>query len=256
MNKQAVKVNHQVQPMFQEEVEVNRDLIGYVIGTNGSNIKEAKKVPGIKDIRLNEERGTFKISGNTKQAVKLAKTYIDVRQMYSYVPEHLAGHIIGKNGNGVKKIIEASGVIKIIFNVREAENLPQVEGMVTVVCVGTKEKILKALTVMTDKISYPLEIHALNENESSPTQDPTSGPPARNGSKDSRDQVSQKGNRKLFRRLLEGADYNPYSLLADSEKTRDSGATKSNRENEEVTAPKSRSSGKQAFRNKSSKNKH
>lgn len=255
MNKQAVKVNHRVQNMFQEEVEVNRDLIGYIIGTNGSNIKEAKKVHGIKGIRLNEARGTFKISGNTKQAVKLARTYIDVRQMYSYVPEHLAGHIIGKNGNGVKKIIEASGVIKIIFNAREAENIPQMEGMVTVVCVGTEEKILKALTVMTDKISYPLEIHTLNEDESPPTQDPMSRPPARNSSKDSRDKPSQKGNRKLFRRLLEGADYNPYSLLADSEKTRNSDATKPNRENEEATWPKSRSGGPQPLQNISSKKK-
>lgn len=255
MNKQAVKVNHQVQPTFQEEVEVNRDLIGYIIGANGSNIKEAKKLPGIKDIRLNEERGTFKISGNTKQAVKLAKKYIDVRQMYSYVPEHLAGHIIGKNGNGVKKIIEASGVIKIIFNAQETENIPQVEGMVTVVGIGTEEKILKALTVMTDKISYPLEIHALNEDGSSPTQDPMSKPPARNSSKDSRDKPSQKGNRKLFRRLLEGADYNPYSLLADSEKTRNSGITRPNRENEEATAPKSRSGGQQPLRNKNSQKK-
>lgn len=255
MNKQAVKVNHQGQPTFQEEVEVNRDLIGYVIGTNGANIKEAKKVPGIKDIRLNEERGTFKISGNTKQAVKLAKKYINVRQLYSYVPEHLAGHIIGKNGNGIKKIIEASGVIRIIFNAQEAENIPQVEGMVTVVCVGTEEKILKALTVMTDKISYPLEIHALNEDESPPTQDPMSKPPARDSSRDSRDKPSKKGNRKLFRRLLEGADYNPYSLLADSEKTHDSGATKPIRENEEATAPKSRSDGQQPLRNKSSKKK-
>lgn len=255
MNKQAVKGNHQVQPMFQEEVEVNTDLIGYIIGTNGSNIKEAKNVPGIKDIRLNEERGTFKISGNTKQAVKLAKTYIDVQQMYSYVPEHLAGDIIGKNGNGVKKIIEASGVLKILFNVCEAENLPQVEGMVTVVCVGTKEKILKALTVITDKISYPLEIHALKQDESPPTPDPMSRPPAHNSSKDSRDKVGQKGNRKLFRQLLEDADYNPYSLLADLEKTCDSGATKSNRENVEATAPKSRSGGKQPLRNKSSKKK-
>lgn len=255
MNKQAVKGNHQAQPTFQEEVEVNRDLIGYVIGTNGSNIKEAKKVPGIKDIRLNEERGTFKISGNTKQAIKLAKKYIDVRQMYSYVPEHLAGHIIGKNGNGVKKIIEASGVIKIIFHSCETENVPQVEGMVAVVCVGTEEKILKALAVMTDKISFPLEIHALDEDESPPAQDPASKPPDRDGSKDSGDKPRRKGNKKLFRRLLEGADYNPYSLLADSEKTRESSATKPNRESEEAAAPKSRSGGQRPLRNKSSKKK-
>lgn len=60
MTNDTLKVN-QLEPTFHEEAEVNRDLIGYIIGTNGSNISRAKKVPGIKDIRLNKERGTFKM---------------------------------------------------------------------------------------------------------------------------------------------------------------------------------------------------
>lgn len=43
MTNEALKVN-QLEPTFHEEAEVNRDLIGYIIGTNGSNINKAKKV--------------------------------------------------------------------------------------------------------------------------------------------------------------------------------------------------------------------
>lgn len=62
----------------------------------------------------------------------------------------------------LKNIVEASGVIKIIFDVREAE-IPQVEGMVTVACVGTE-----ALALMKDTIFYLLEVHMLNKNKSPP----------------------------------------------------------------------------------------
>lgn len=78
MTNEPLKVNQQFEPTFHEEVEVNRDLIKYIIGTDGSNINKTKKVPGIKDIRLNKERGTFKMYGQSKQALHLAKEYIDV----------------------------------------------------------------------------------------------------------------------------------------------------------------------------------
>lgn len=58
MTNDAAKVN-QLEPTFHGEAEVNRDLIRYIIGTNGSNISKAKKVPGIKDIGPNKERDTF-----------------------------------------------------------------------------------------------------------------------------------------------------------------------------------------------------
>lgn len=148
MTNNTLKANQQCEPPFHEEVEVDRDLIGYIIGTDGSNINKAKKVPGIKDIRLNKEKGTFKMYGQSKQAFHLAKENTDDWQKYCYIPERLAGHIIDKNGNGVKNIIEASGVIKIIFDARGAE-IPQVVEMVTVVCFGTE-----ALALIKEKISY------------------------------------------------------------------------------------------------------
>lgn len=34
------EANQQFEPTFHEEVEVNKDLIGYIIGTNESNINK------------------------------------------------------------------------------------------------------------------------------------------------------------------------------------------------------------------------
>ena len=48
---------------YHEEVKLRQDLIGLAIGSHGTNILTAKRIPGVSSIELDENSSTFRISG-------------------------------------------------------------------------------------------------------------------------------------------------------------------------------------------------
>ncbi|XP_031557475.1 synaptic functional regulator FMR1-like [Actinia tenebrosa] len=151
-----------------DKLRLPEHLMGLAIGAQGANIQQARKLPGIISIEVDEENCTFYICGENEPSISEAKRLLEFAEEIVYVPKPLVGKVIGKNGRIIQDMVDRSGVTRVkieppVENETEEEKSAKKE--VSFLFVGTKECIENCRMMLDYHLAHLKEVENMKKEK-------------------------------------------------------------------------------------------
>uniref|UniRef100_A0A183BWF7 KH domain-containing protein n=1 Tax=Globodera pallida TaxID=36090 RepID=A0A183BWF7_GLOPA len=150
---------------FVEEFEVQTGMMGLAIGSQGTNIGNARKLDGVKDIVVDESQRTqgfckIKIYAVNPEIAEQARNMLEYLQKHVKVPHDKVGQVIGKMGKSIQDIVDKSGVVRVQIGDESPE-----QGLVDFTFTGTCDSIANAELMVEFLLKHIKEMDEIREEE-------------------------------------------------------------------------------------------
>jgi len=149
-----------------ERFAVDRQLLKYVVGARGVNINNARSIPGIIHIGIDDKTNIVSIYAETAEAATEARQLLEYTEEHYFVPKKLVGRIIGQKGKSIQDVIDRSHVYKMtILSADDAKNIDGADDpSITVFKIlGTRSNNANAKALMDYLIHSLKEIKSLQD---------------------------------------------------------------------------------------------
>ena len=150
--------------IYEARILVPENLMGLAIGAHGTNITQARNVPGVLSIDIMDNPTAFTVRTQDLEALHKARSMLEFAEKVIDIPRSLVGKSIGRNGRVIQEIVDKSGVVRVKIEGDQENELPR--EYVPFVFVGTLESVQNAQILLEYHINHLQEVEKIRKENS------------------------------------------------------------------------------------------